>query len=552
MIYLEKTEKKIDPRPIGYRRIPTAGDSVAAAAPVLTLGEVDRPRAGEYYHLFECAFFTHEENDGDGGPVNHEYDGEYTICLSLLELSPSIKIMGAFFSTDGSLLGNIPMQPFDGQSVVKVKDSFQLSDSIDKDQIRLSVTAVYAEDRALHTVEQTVGLIYSNPGNFEYLRHDHPVKRDSHDTPIPADRMYGVTFYEGIPDNFAFDDNYVQIAMFRKPGDTKDVDYICAYGRDVETPRVGLPGQGTLMYRGAGNFKSCEATCLLRRRAGGVFVAAAAYETDASHADGGVTVIKVTQNGNQFTYQMPPDQHEANEYWEKNANIQYYKDFSNFWTETPFEYQMKLVFIFDSITTATALITSDTEFHSSEEGTDIFTVDARGTKVLPLKIGGGCLASGTKIITRRGTIAIEAVKIGDYVQSPEAPEGWAEVRNVWSGTEHGDMVEVNIDGQAVLMTRNHPVYTRDGYKKACELDKSQEVGVAGGGFKKAAVNIVKSYAGRVYNLDTEGDYGFAANGIIVGTNRMQNNRAVRKPEFPNSRAFVKEPSAFSNKPGAGF
>jgi hypothetical protein len=525
MIRLENTKNvKIAPRPIGYRRISGAekdGVSPSAAMPVLMLGEVDRPQAGEEYNIFECAFFTHEENKGYGGPVKYEYDGEYTIFLSLLEPSSSIKINGTFFSTDGSVLGEIPALTFKDQSVVRVKDAFQLGDGIDKDRIGFFVKVIYSADDGLHTVEQTVRLVYSNPGNFEYRNHDHPVKRYPHDTPIPPDRMYGVTFSDAIDQTFPPDDDYVQIAMFRKPHNTQDVDYICAYGQGIATPIVGLPGQGTLRYTGTGNFKSCTATCLLRKRGGGAYVAAAAYETDASHDNGGVTVIKVTQNGNQFEYKMPPDQHEANEYWEKNTNIQYYTDF-NGWTLTPFDYQMTLVFRFDSLPSATVIITSDTEFHSSEDNTDVFTVDVNGNKVLPLKIFGGCLAPGTKIITRRGIIAIEAVKIGDFVKSPEAPGGWAKVRNVWSGTERGEMAEVNIDGQAALMTKNHPVHTRKGYKKVRDLDESHEVGVDGGAFKKAAVKIVP-YDGTVYNLDTEGDYGFVADGIIVGTNRTQNN-----------------------------
>jgi hypothetical protein len=524
--------KKTIVRPFGYQRLPdTKTQGFAAApgpAPVLTLGETDKPLVGERYNIFECAFYALERKEEAGA---YEYDGECSVLLSLVEPSDGT-IIGSIYSENGDLLHELAAQGFKDQTVFRMQQTFSADDGIDQDTLRLTVEAEFFVGGQPQRVCQTVPLVRSKPDDFfTYTKHVHPSKRAVYDSPVPEDRKYGKTVTNPIFDTFGPDDNYVQIAMFRKPDNTNDVDYICAYGESDKKPIVGLPGEGTLACKG-GSFKFYEATCLLRRKSGGAHVLGVAYETDQSHNDQSnvVTVISVTQMGSQFVYKMPPDRTAANEYWAKKQEPQSYTDFSNLWTETPFDYEMTLVFRFEGMPSKTVIITSDETLRASDLNTYIFTVDDQGGRVLPLKIGGGCLAPGTMVITRNGNVPIESVRIGDSVKSTTSPGGWAKVRNVWNGVERGEMVEVDADGQTLLMTKNHPVYTRSSCKKACELNESDELSFDGGQFKKVGVKIVP-YDGKVYNLDTEGDYGFIANGIMVGTNRTQNTAYQPNPSI---------------------
>jgi hypothetical protein len=537
MISLKNTKNVKEKVPeIGYRRLPVvkkdgisaAGESASVPtlgkmarlragepAPVLTLGEMARLRVGEQYDIFECAFYAWKERKN----AACEYDGEYSILLSLLNPSSVIEISGTIRSQNNDVLHNIPVKKFTNTSVVKLRETFQADESIDQDTLVLTVKAEYSSGGRMQHVEQTVPLTYSNLGNFVYTKHAHPSRRESHNSPIPDDRKYGGSSDRFTNDVFSTDENYVHIALFRRPANTNDIDYICDYTDNSGKTILGVPGEGTLIYKGTGAFISCDATCLLHRQSGGaVIMGTAAYETDAACGD--VTIIKVEQEGNQFTYRMPPDRKRADEYWRKHGKTQYYTDFSG-WTVTPFDYEMKLVFNFEGSPPKTVLITSDETRRTSDLNTDIFTVDVAGNKVLPLKIAGGCLAPGAQITTRNGSVPIESVKIGDFVKCPQAPGGWAEVRNVWSGTERGEMALINASGQTLLMTKNHPVYIRTGYKRACELGKSDEVSIEGREFATVTVKIVP-YDGKVYNIDTGGDYGFVANGIVVGTNSTQN------------------------------
>ena len=90
-----------------------------------------------------------------------------------------------------------------------------------------------------------------------------------------------------------------------------------------------------------------------------------------------------------------------------------------------------------------------------------------------------CFAAGTKILTKRGWVAIETLHVGDEVWSkpedePNAPGAWKRVEELFVRT--AVLLRVHVGGEEILTTAEHPFYIRDkGWVPAGFVEAGQQV-----------------------------------------------------------------------------
>lgn len=89
-----------------------------------------------------------------------------------------------------------------------------------------------------------------------------------------------------------------------------------------------------------------------------------------------------------------------------------------------------------------------------------------------------CFPKGTKINTPKGYINIEDLKIGDSVYSYNHETKQIEIKEIdcLFSKYSNDLMEINIyDNKKIICTKNHPIYTNEGYIEAQNLKKGDVV-----------------------------------------------------------------------------
>lgn len=137
----------------------------------------------------------------------------------------------------------------------------------------------------------------------------------------------------------------------------------------------------------------------------------------------------------------------------------------------------------------------------------------------------GCMAEDTEILMADGSQrSISNVRIGDRIMQPETHRPIL-VQNTWKGWEKQLILIQTVKGNAVMLTKEHPVYQGNGFIRADELKEGDTV-YGEEGQKITVVSIAEvSYDGYVYNMDLQEDGGSSillANGIVVGDMQVQN------------------------------
>jgi len=89
-----------------------------------------------------------------------------------------------------------------------------------------------------------------------------------------------------------------------------------------------------------------------------------------------------------------------------------------------------------------------------------------------------CFPKGTRINTPKGYINIEDLKIGDSVYSYNHKTKEIEIKEIdyLFSKDSNDLMEINIyDNKKIICTKNHPIYTNEGYIEAQNLKKGDVV-----------------------------------------------------------------------------
>lgn len=302
--------------------------------------------------------------------------------------------------------------------------------------------------------------------------------------------------------------NNIMIALYREPDDTKDLDYLCKFGKEKgkENPQVCVPGRGLLKVKKSGDEFVCDdehpikAVCTITPVGNGNALVVAAATCNESPYETVGDDIKLDVTASSILYDMTGP-----------------------WTATFYESGDFTLHDFDYELTISCSIRSGGVIYpclyyvtSKDRLKDLVLQE-----VPRVTIKWGCLAAGTKIRMEDGTEeVIEKIHKGHHVQTDG---GIAAVRTAWSGTDEScECISVD-DGRELILTKSHPVLTANGWKQAGELTCWDVLKTESGG--EAAICKIERVAGthQVYNLDTEGKVIYA-NGFAVGDFARQNNQ----------------------------
>lgn len=474
-----------------------------------TILEVDAPQLFEIYDAFEIQDFTYSRETGTG---------HFLARLSLKETwhELGIKVQIVDLETE-KVLAEVQEHAAKDCSCLVEEETFSIPAARRDGDVRLGMIAYGKwgdEDRKEHELA-AFREANSKEADFEY-NHGYPKKEKK---TVILGKIEGMEPKPEIPEGKG-DEGHIVIALIRRPGDFKDVDYLCGYGRDPRhgsRPILCVPGKGDLIFSPDETPKEDAehknyGICKLYRKNGGVSVIAG---TPAYCCD---NRIEITPAGHGYHYSFVS--------WDTA-----YMDAAS-WRKTEFDYHLEM----DVHTVSGPK--DDPVWHkhhlvvSTLEGIASFT-----DEVQPLQIMYGCVAPWTLVRMADGSEKeIRQVQIGDAVLGRN--KEMLRVCNVWRGPEDGKLFVFTVDGEGerkLTLTKDHPVLVRDlagneEWKpaKSCRQgdfvlawENDREV------WKPIRKITEEAYGGEVFNLDvgTEGKTGCGAmftEGILTGDYGTQN------------------------------
>lgn len=146
-----------------------------------------------------------------------------------------------------------------------------------------------------------------------------------------------------------------------------------------------------------------------------------------------------------------------------------------------------------------------------------------------LKLYWGCVGKDTCVEKNDGSICkISELHSGDAIKTGKAGKEGI-VRDILKGYEEEIFRLETEDGRVLFLTKEHPIYCKNGWKPLCNLEIEDELyEVASASFVKLRYIYPVKYEDMVYNLHLEyqtdhgDDMGFVAEGFLCGDYEMQN------------------------------
>lgn len=137
----------------------------------------------------------------------------------------------------------------------------------------------------------------------------------------------------------------------------------------------------------------------------------------------------------------------------------------------------------------------------------------------------GCFLSGTSILTKTGLKKIEEVKIGDYVVTRNK-EGVLEEKKVFKVLKHPK--EENgcfyiIINEKIKITPNHPVYVNGKIERIENVRIGDLLTGKCGEIPVRSIRKIHSNSIVSYNIDTEGNRNYFADGMLASSGRLRND-----------------------------
>ncbi|GHU66979.1 hypothetical protein FACS189413_00920 [Bacteroidia bacterium] len=460
-----------------------------------TLREIENPVPFRFYDYYDIRDFVLTE------------DGylHLSVYVSFLEEQKRFTFKGHFFDRDTEqYIGDVDFPVIES---IKTGDAHQY---INADGFDLRRVSVMVECIVEHSDDMQSRLFASRQScAFADIQID-----PQYDHIYPKKEKLTIAFghYDDSDKNpavYTHDPNHIVISLFRRPQDSGDSDYVCNYGKDASNqPYIAIPGKGVIrLGRSVIIEKPEDITDLY----------AYLESIDGGFASVTSTQISISGSGG-FPITDGDIQYELATNWgmaiKQTGDLKPYN--YNFMLSFNINYHLKS----GGQQTLSFLVTSK-------------SVPAQATAtnltylILPLRIMWGCLAKGTLILTSRGEIPIEAIKIGDTLTGRESNRV-VTVRNIWTGDE-ADMVKVSYQGGNILLTTHHPVYTIAGGKRQIKRASALMMSdILAGRNENYGITDIETvpYNDTVYNLSLDGDNGFFANGIFVGDMDTQNNQEI--------------------------
>lgn len=463
----------------------------------LTFQEISDPELGVVYDSFDIQKFTIDRNLG-----------KVKVCarMSLKAKHEQLSIFAKLVSQDEEKVLSILPLRFGGNTceLEYAEEAILPKDSADGD-VTLIVYGAWGT-KEIDDAEIAIVENYAEGAPSVKYEHIHPEQHKGNYITFPQGKT--LSQVEQVMPYTAGDctdnDSHIVVALYRRPEDTSDLDYLCLFGQKPGTnlPILGVPGRGTLLalsgsrFLFGGNDKPTASCCItpIGGTGGGRMLVASSASYKA-----GEGAIKLNINESTLEYDMTGP-------WGVTYNE------VGSWQTKYFDYEFTL-----SYTLQTGLGTSKrhTSYICSNRESCL-------KKVAPIALKYGCFSRGTNIVMAGGMQKkIEDIRIGDFVWSEE---GILLVRNIWSGKDI--ILNIKLEDETFLgVTGDHPLQTLDGWIKAKDVHKGMYLKKAQGGGSCKVLSIEEGGEAFVYNLETEKEEGsvLSANGIAAGDFAMQNN-----------------------------
>lgn len=300
----------------------------------------------------------------------------------------------------------------------------------------------------------------------------------------------------------------INIALFREPDDRTDLDYLCKFGKNAQgQPYFMVPTKGSVSADSTTiRIKSAQASCFLTDRGNnfGYYMVAGSGNLIPEQK------IKTTISGMKVSW-------ECLDKWD-SAFL-----YEGGWKEHIFDYLMLL-----KIEWAVSGSCKINRSYFAVTSSDQMQFEAECyRKIPPVSIMWGCLVENTLISMCDGTQReVRYLRKGDRVKTEN---GMATIRTVWRGLED-QCLTVLMKGRILQLTPDHPVLTREGWKRADKLEPKDEVKTENGTYAEVAGTRIFEYPLKVYNVsyEQEGDMTLIANGLVVGNFDAQNKPGLYK------------------------
>lgn len=461
--------------------------------PTPTLFEVENPVSGTIYDTFDIRSFTLDITTDQ--VLLNSY-------VSLMNPAIEITMSADIIQLDTQkVLAVLPSRINQNNSYLELNNDFQLDPSLDANGI---ATIVYANwTKSDGTREELSMLCDLNlmDRRLQYEHHRPSITDKGVVIGTPLDLKYNPGELSGTSD-------HIVLALYRMPADMKDVNYVCGFGNEYGKPYIGIPARGTFTM--PNDYVPCmsgsyapSATCIIGpRKGGGKQVANVIPEYYSNPFS-----MQFSANGSQLFYDMACS-------WDQT-----YKQPAE-WIKSEFDYELKLTFYFQK----GSEIPVRYNVHISSVESDKSAIKT----IPPLYIMYGCLAADTLVEMADGsTRMICEIQIGDQVKGINSQS--CVVRNTWRGMEE-ILICIQTEKGVLRLSETHPVLTKEGIKKACEVKESDELITGDGEYMLVLQTWSEEYRGEVNNLDLDccgednaSEHLFVAGGVMVGDNVLQNH-----------------------------
>lgn len=306
----------------------------------------------------------------------------------------------------------------------------------------------------------------------------------------------------------------INIALFRKPDDVKDLDYLCSFGKGAHGyPHFTVPAAGELTIKNlAGNkeIKKATANCFIKEKenTGGYYLVASSESLSQKIA------MDIIDDGAGVVY-------EYTDPWDFDFM------YLGSWQKYYFEYILQITLTIGA---------NDAD----EEETLMLYVASEGAapssiRTVPcIMIMWGCVAENTRIKVKMNDKSMEKkiqeITAGDVV---DLGTGTATVKEKWSGPSEKCIV-IKAGGRSLKMSKDHPVMTKEGWKRAEKLKETDEIMDEAKSFVRIDSMEVDAGEIQTYNLEyMPGDHPLIAQeeymiaeGFVVGNMKAQNNHGI--------------------------